>query len=170
MDPFVNLARAAIESFVSAGKRDAAGPPMEAIPPRRAGAFVSIHGPDGELRGCIGTIEPTCASLAEEIAQNARWACSRDHRFSSVRESELSGLKIKVDVLSAPEDIKSPEDLDPVKYGAIVSASGGRRGLLLPALEGVATAEQQIRICRQKGGIGPNGSVTLQRVTVERHG
>jgi AmmeMemoRadiSam system protein A len=170
MDPFVNLARATIESFVSTGKRDAAGPPMEAIPPGRAGAFVSIHGPNGELRGCIGTIEPTCASLAEEIAQNARWACSRDHRFSPVGESELPRLKIKVDVLSAPEDIESAEGLDPAKYGAIVSASGGRRGLLLPALEGVATAEQQIRICRQKGGIGPNEPGSLQRFTVERHG
>jgi AmmeMemoRadiSam system protein A len=170
MDPLVNLARAAIESFVSAAKRGVPAPLAEAVPPGRAGAFVSIHGPGGELRGCIGTIAPSCGSLAEEIVQNARWACSRDHRFSPVREAELPGLKIKVDVLSEPEDIESPEDLDPASYGAIVSASGGRRGLLLPALDGVATVEQQIRICRQKGGIGPNEPVTLQRFTVERHG
>jgi AmmeMemoRadiSam system protein A len=169
MDPFVNLARAVIESFVSAGKRDVQASLMDAVPPGRAGAFVSIHGVDGELRGCIGTIEPSCPSLAEEIVQNARWACSRDRRFGPVREPELPGLKIKVDVLSEPESVESPDDLDPGRYGAIVSASGGRRGLLLPALEGVETVEQQIRICRQKGGIGPNEPATLQRFTVERH-
>jgi AmmeMemoRadiSam system protein A len=159
-----------MESFVSTGERGDACLPADAVPPGRAGAFVSIHGPDGELRGCIGTIAPSCASLAEEIVQNARWACSRDHRFAPVRKSELPGLKIKVDVLSAPEDVESADRLDPAKYGAIVSASGGRRGLLLPALEGVETVDQQIRICRQKGGIGPNEPVTLQRFSVERHG
>jgi AmmeMemoRadiSam system protein A len=169
-DPLVDLARAAIDAFVSTGECGAAGLPADAVPLGRAGVFVSIHGPDGELRGCIGTITPSCPSLAEEIVQNARWACSRDHRFGPVRKSELPGLKIKVDVLSAPEDVESADGLDPAKYGAIVSASGGRRGLLLPALEGVDTVEQQLRICRQKGGIGPGEPVTLQRFTVERHG
>jgi AmmeMemoRadiSam system protein A len=170
MDPFVALARAAIESFVATGECRVPGHLAETIPPARSGAFVSIHGAGGDLRGCIGTIEPSCASLAEEIVQNARWACSRDHRFAPVGEGELPGLEIKVDVLSVPEDVESADDLDPGRYGAIVSASGGRRGLLLPALEGVATAEQQIRICRQKGGIGPNEPVALRRFTVERHG
>jgi len=170
MDPFVTLARRAIESYVATGSCDVPEALMGAIPPGRAGAFVSIHSADGDLRGCIGTITPACATLAEEIVQNAIWACSRDHRFSPVREDELSGLNVKVDVLSVPEDVKSADDLDPSKYGAIVSASSGRRGLLLPALDGVTTVEQQIRICRQKGGIGQNEPVTLQRFTVERHG
>jgi AmmeMemoRadiSam system protein A len=169
MDPFVQLARRAIESFVGDGECDAPKSLMDAIPEGRAGTFVSLHGPNGDLRGCIGTIAPVCDSLAEEIVQNARWACSRDHRFPPVQAGELPDLQVKVDVLSAPEDVGSADDLDPQRYGTIVSASGGRRGLLLPALEGVSSVEQQIRICRQKGGIGPKEPITLQRFTVERH-
>ena len=170
MDPLVQLASAAIETFV---KGEGHAPPdqlLAAIPAKKAGVFVSIHTKGGDLRGCIGTILPTCGSMAEEIMQNARWACSRDHRFSPVGAGELGSLKIKVDVLSEPEPVDSIEDLDPAVYGVIVSASRERRGLLLPALDGVDTVEEQIGICRRKGGIGPNEPVTLQRFTVERHG
>ena len=52
------------------------------------------------------------------------------------------------------------------KYGVIVSC-GGRRGLLLPDLEGVDTVEQQIDIARQKGGI--SSWDTLERFEVVRH-
>jgi len=36
-------------------------------------------------------------------------------------------------------------------------------------LPGVDTPEQQIAICRQKGGIDPNEPVSLQTFTVKRH-
>jgi AMMECR1 domain-containing protein len=108
--------------------------------------------------------------MADEIVQNARWACSRDNRFSPVEARELGSLSIKVDVLGEPEPIGSIDELDPIKYGAIVSAKDGRRGLLLPDLEGVESAEDQIEICRRKGGISPKEPISLQRFTVERHG
>ena len=44
--------------------------------------------------------------------------------------------------------------LDPKKYGVIVEA-GFRRGLLLPDLEGVNSANEQIEICRQKTETDP---------------
>ncbi|MDR1840350.1 MAG: AmmeMemoRadiSam system protein A [Holophagales bacterium] len=169
MDPLVQLARAAIESFVMTGRKVAPESLTSGIPVIRAGVFVSLHKASGELRGCIGTITPTLSSLAEEIIQNARWACSRDHRFRPVRPDELDALDVKVDVLSEPEPIDSPDQLDPHKYGVIVSTPDGRRGLLLPSLEGVDSVEDQIEICRKKGGIGRNEPVTLQRFTVERH-
>lgn len=169
MNPFVRLARHTIESFVKSGHKDVPDSMKEGIPDRKAGVFVSIHTKSGELRGCIGTVLPSCKSITEEIIQNAVWACSRDGRFEPVVKSELDSLVIKVDVLSEPEPIDSPDELDPKKYGVIVSASNGRRGLLLPALEGVDTVEEQIEICRGKGGIRFNEPVTLQRFTVERH-
>ena len=169
MDPLVQLARCAIESFVRTGCQDVPDALFGAVPVKRAGVFVSIHTASGELRGCVATIMPSRESMAEEIIQNAKWACSEDSRFSPIRASELDGLTVKVDVLSDPEPINSPDQLDPRKYGAIVSASGGRRGLLLPALDGIDTVEDQIAICRRKGGIRPNEPVALQRFTVERH-
>ena len=62
----------------------------------------------------------------------------------------------------------SPAALDVRRYGVIVSR-GGRRGLLLPDLDGVDTVEQQVNIARQKAGIGPEEKVTLQRFEVVRH-
>jgi len=169
MDPLVELARHAIESFVKTGREDVPDSLLDCIPDKQAGVFVSIHKTSGELRGCIGTITPVCDSLAEEITQNARWACSQDHRFRPVKAHELDGLDIKVDVLSEPEPIDSPDQLDPQKYGVIVSTSDGRKGLLLPSLEGIDSVGEQIEICRKKGGIRPNEQVMLQRFTVERH-
>ena len=169
MNPFVKLARHAINSFVQSGGEEIPDSLREGIPDRKAGVFVSIHNKSGELRGCIGTILPTCKSMAEEIIQNAIWACSRDGRFEPIGKGELDALVIKVDVLSEPEPIDSPDELDPHKYGVIVSASRGRKGLLLPALDGVDTVEEQIEICRRKGGIRFNEPATLQRFTVERY-
>ena len=62
----------------------------------------------------------------------------------------------------------SPAGLDVKKYGVIVSC-GGRRGLLLPDLDGVDSVEQQIGIARQKGGIGPTERYSLERFEVVRH-
>ncbi len=73
-----------------------------------------------------------------------------------------------VDVLTAPEPVDGMDQLDPKKYGVIVEA-GWRRGLLLPDLDGVDTAQYQIEICRQKGGIGPNEPVQLYRFEVKRY-
>ena len=170
MDPLVHLAAAAIKSYVANGREGIPSFLMDAAPSKKAGVFVTIHSASGELRGCIGTILPTCETMAYEIIQNARSACSRDHRFAPVQENELESLTIKVDVLSEPEHIDSASMLDPSRYGVIVSAKDGRRGLLLPALDGVDTAMEQIAICRRKGGIRDDEPITLQRFTVERHG
>ncbi len=167
-DPYVRLARSSVESWVRLRERL---PLPEDLPPemltKRAGAFVSIH-KNGQLRGCIGTIAPTRDSLAEEIVMNAVSACSRDPRFKPIGADELRFLEISVDVLGEPEDIASPDELDVKRYGVIVSC-GHRRGLLLPDLEGVDTAEEQISIARRKGGIGEHEPYTLQRFEVVRH-
>ena len=134
---------------------------------RSAGAFVSLHA-HGQLRGCIGTTGPTTESVAWEIVQNAVSACSRDPRFAPVRVDELDSLEYSVDVLGVPEVVSSPAELDIKRYGVIVSC-GGRRGLLLPDLEGVDTVAQQIDIARQKGGISSWERYTLERFEVVRH-
>ena len=91
-----------------------------------------------------------------------------DPRFSPVEPGELSQLEISVDVLSPPEKISSTEELDVKRYGVIVSRKG-KRGLLLPDLDGVDTVEQQVDIARQKGGIAKSEKYSLQRFEVVRH-
>ena len=164
----VILARASFEAYVKEGQR--IGIP-EDLPEEwtagRAGVFVSLH-KGGELRGCIGTISPTTNSIAEEIIMNAVSAAVRDPRFSPVRSEELPDIICSVDALSPAEDISTIAELDVKKYGVIVS-SGGRRGLLLPNLEGVDAVEDQIDIARRKAGIGRGEPYILQRFEVVRY-
>jgi MEMO1 family protein len=161
----VELARRTIETYIKEGIQ--IKPPAD-LPPdskEKAGVFVSLHiGKD--LRGCIGTFLPTKPNIAEEIIANAIAASTEDPRFSPVMEPEIPQLEISVDVLSKPEPANIHE-LDAKKYGIIVSCKG-RRGLLLPDLEGVDTPQEQIAICRRKAWIGEDEPVTLEKFLVRR--
>jgi len=168
--PLVQLARQTVETFVRQGRT--LDPPDNLSPEmrQRAGTFVSLHDRFGQLRGCIGTILPIQTNVAQEIIQNAISAATRDPRFSPVRPDELDGLDVKVDVLTTPEPISGPEELDPKRYGVIVQdGQGWRRGLLLPDLDGVDTVEYQVDIARRKAGIGPDEPVKLERFEVIRY-
>jgi AmmeMemoRadiSam system protein A len=169
--PLVRLASEAIRAYVREGR--AIDPPDEltAEMQEQAGTFVSLHDRYGQLRGCIGTFLPTQPNVALEVISNAISAATRDPRFPPVMPGELDGLDTKVDVLSQPESISSPDELDPKCYGVIVEAAQGwtRRGLLLPDLEGVDTVADQIRICRLKAGIGPEEPIKLSRFEVSRY-
>jgi AmmeMemoRadiSam system protein A len=134
---------------------------------QRAGVFVSLK-KHGQLRGCIGTFEPTRQNIAEEIVRNAISSATGDPRFSPVGEEELPDLEYSVDVLTSPEPVINRSELDPKKYGIIVE-SGYRRGLLLPDLEGVDTVEEQISICRRKAGIAEDEPVNLYKFEVRRY-
>jgi AmmeMemoRadiSam system protein A len=119
----------------------------------RRGCFVSLHKTDNTLRGCIGTIEPQEKNLAEEIRHNALSAAFRDHRFTPLTADEFYEIKISVDVLTKPESISSPEELDPQIYGVIVSDGRSRRGVLLPGISGIESRTKQIQIVKQKAGL-----------------
>ena len=83
---------------------------------------------------------------------------------------ELDELVYDVDVLGEPEPVASADELDPRVYGVIVSTADGRRGLLLPDLDGVDTVDEQVQIAAQKGGIDLLGDdYHLERFVVERH-
>ena len=166
-DEFVELARKAVRTWVLEKKAIETPAPIPENMKGRAGVFVSIH-EDGDLRGCIGTFLPTTANIAHEIIEMAIEACYQDTRFMPVRPNELDKLEINVDVLSSPEPIDNIAQLDPKIYGVIVYR-GPRRGLLLPDLEGIDTAEQQVAIARRKAGIYDDGPVQLQRFKVTRH-
>lgn len=164
-----SLARDAVETYVRTGNIIPAPENLPEELKARSGAFVCLKH-QGELRGCIGTVLPSAENVAEEIIRNAVQSAVSDPRFKAVGPEELARIDYAVDVLSEPEQVQGPEDLDTKRFGCIVSTSDGRRGLLLPDLEGVDTVEDQIRICRQKGGIGPDEPVRLERFTVTRYG
>jgi AmmeMemoRadiSam system protein A len=162
------LARLAVETFVRNGKQIPVPEEASALLSARAACFVSIKTQTGDLRGCIGTIEPTKQKLAEELIINAINAASRDPRFDPVAESELHALRYSVDILAPPEPATFA-DLNPKIYGVIVEDESGKlRGLLLPDITGVDTASQQVEIAARKAGIPPGQPLQLSRFRVDR--
>jgi AmmeMemoRadiSam system protein A len=162
------LAREAVETFVLTGRAPEAPANQSGLLAERAACFVSIKTKDGDLRGCIGTIEPSRDTLGEEVIANALGAATRDPRFKPVTVNELSQLRYSVDILSAPEPAEF-EDLDTKVYGVIVEdESGNRRGLLLPDIEGIDTARRQVEIASRKAGIPSGAAIKLSRFRVDR--
>ena len=163
------LARQAVETFVRTGKQIAAAKNDSELLRARAACFVSLKTRAGDLRGCIGTIEPAKQTLAEELVANAINAATRDPRFLPVAPDELEDLVYSVDVLESPEPAAF-ENLDPAIYGVIVEdESGLARGLLLPAIEGIETAQKQVDVASRKAGIPTGTPVKLSRFKATRY-
>jgi AmmeMemoRadiSam system protein A len=160
--PLVDIARDAVAAAVRGERwRPAAqGPPKP--------VFVTLRGPKGDLRGCIGRTEPLHASLSEEVADCAAMAATMDTRMLPVAEDELTHLRIEVSVLHPAEPVEGLSELEPQRYGVIVRA-GQRRGVLLPAIDGVDTPEEQVRIALRKAGISSKEPYELARFTVTAH-
>lgn len=167
-DPYLKLAQDSVESFIRDGTILTVPSDLpDEMMRNRSGVFVTLY-KDNNLRGCIGTIEPNKSNIAEEIIHNAVSSAKYDPRFPSVQPSELNQLVYSVDILGEKKEIASVDELDPARYGVIVS-SGQRRGLLLPRLEGIDTAEDQIAIALIKAGLDPDKDYKIERFEVHRH-
>ena len=159
------IARHAVESELRGGP---ASPPLRAAGAllERRGVFVTIRGDTGELRGCIGTLAPRRSDLVWETWSNAVSAAFHDYRFTPLSPAELPHVRFAVSVLDTPESIRRTQDLDPVRYGVIVTAGDGRDGVLLPGIASITSPDQQVAIARRKAGIEPGEPVTLKRFEV----
>jgi AmmeMemoRadiSam system protein A len=125
----VFLLRVAREAIATAvGRPGPTAPLPAAVAARRAGVFVSLH-TNGELRGCVGHIEPE--SLAAVVARCAVAASRWDPRFPSVRADELPGLRIELSVLEPPTPVRDIAEIEIGRHGLIVEMARSR-GLLLP--------------------------------------
>jgi len=164
MSKYCQLARTALQHWLESGQSQVSRTRFG----QKAACFVSLHKPDGSLRGCIGTLSPSYPDLAQEIQANAVAAGTRDPRFSAATLEELHELVFEVSVLNQPEPIASASELDPSRYGVIVSTRD-RRGVLLPGLDGIDTVDQQLLIARRKAGIAEGELVNLSRFEVEWH-
>jgi len=133
-----------------------------------AGVFVTIRTRGGRLRGCRGTIVPQQSSVVEEARTVALASAFQDERFEPVTEAELSQLKFEVSVMNSPEPVSSPTELDPHRFGVIVSTVDGRRGLMLPEVEGLDTVEEQLAATCRKAHIDPREPLTIERFTTQK--
>jgi AmmeMemoRadiSam system protein A len=168
--PLVRLAAEAITAYLDEYRIIAPPDTVYSEAPeaqRQAGVFVCLKR-EGLLRGCIGTTDPMYRTIAHEVIFNAIGAATRDYRFPPVQRFEVTDLVIWVDILGLAERTSDVADLDPKRFGVIVQ-SGDRRGVLLPDLEGISSAEEQVTIARQKAGLCPDDLVEIFRFEVTRY-
>jgi MEMO1 family protein len=156
------VARCAVEAKLQLRPAE---PPFHAsgeVAKRRA-VFVTVRTEDGELRGCCGVTAPVEKDLVRETWRSAVAAAFSDHRFPTVTAAELPHLRFTVTVLGNLEPASSPEELDPAVYGVLVSAEGGRRGVLLPRIAGIDSVQEQLAAVRNKAGIAPDEVIHIER-------
>jgi len=99
--------------------------------------FVTLE-KQGELRGCIGSLE-AYRPLAQDIAENAYAAAFQDPRFPPVREDELHKLEIHLSLLTPPEPMQFHSEQDLIAQlrpgvDGLILTEGGRRGTFLPSV------------------------------------
>jgi uncharacterized protein len=132
----LKLARQSLE----AGVRGTSLPPLDlaGLSPtlRKEGAsFVTLI-VNGDLRGCIGALQPY-QPLAEDVREHAVAAAMEDYRFPHVQEHELTTIQIEVSRLTipVPVDYKDASDLlgklQPGVDGVILR-DGFQRATFLP--------------------------------------
>jgi len=150
----LRLARQAVQQFVVEKKVIA----YETTDPNllaERGAFVTLK-KSGELRGCIGFIEPV-ASLSETVIQTAIYAASEDPRFTPVTPEEVSDLEYEISVLTPPQKIDNPGRVQVGKHGLII-AMGKNRGVLLPQVPVENNWDRETFLCQAclKAGLPPD--------------
>jgi len=156
----LRLARSAIEAkLVKDVKVERPEEPSLILKESR-GCFVTLH-KYGQLRGCIGTIEPICP-LAECVEKNAQNAAFRDPRFPCLGAEELPEIDIEVSILSVPERLRFRDgddlkrQLRPNVHGVILSRGMHRSTFLPQVWEQLPDREQFLEHLCLKGGMPAN--------------
>lgn len=126
----LQIARDSIAAVLDGHRPDLESYPIDDVLRRAAGAFVTLSERNGELRGCIGSIQPV-AALYRAVSMSAINAAFRDPRFYPVQSHELPELHIEISVMGPVKLVSSFDDIVVGRDGLIVSR-GTCAGLLLP--------------------------------------
>lgn len=137
-------------------------------------SFVTLN-KDGQLRGCIGSLE-AYQPLVNDVAYNAYAAAFNDPRFPPVSENELDQLEFHISVLTpaVPMEFESEQDLlEQIRPGidGLVLEDGVHRGTFLPAVwESLPDKINFLRHLKQKAGLPPDywsDTIRVSRYTTE---
>jgi AmmeMemoRadiSam system protein A len=152
-----DIAHASIRQGLATGKP--LQPDLASLPAALADAgacFVTLE-IDGELRGCIGSLEAR-RPLANDVADNAFNAAFRDPRFPPLTDEEFAQIDLHISVLSAPQPMAVRSragllaQLRPGIDGLVLD-DGQRRATFLPSVwEQLPRAEDFVAHLLRKGG------------------
>jgi hypothetical protein len=129
----------------------------------------------GELRGCVGGLEPRWP-LVSDVARHAFAAGFRDPRFPPVDAAEFAALEVEISVLSPLEPLSfacEAELLAQLRPGidGLVLEVGARRGTFLPSVwEQLPTPCDFLAELKRKAGLAADSwphALVVYRYTVE---
>jgi AmmeMemoRadiSam system protein A len=147
----IGIARETLDCYLSG--KDL--PPFAADDPvlqEKRGVFVTLK-KGGELRGCIGYIQPV-KPLAEAVREVAVQSATSDPRFPSVRHKELKEISIEISVLTVPEKVTADEVI--LGRDGVIVKKGCRQGVFLPQVAGETgwSKEEFLgNLCLHKAGL-----------------
>ena len=131
---------------------------LEAAWLKQAGAtFVTLK-KDGQLRGCVGSLEAARA-LADDVAHNALGAAFHDARFPALGRDEWPRCRVEVSLLSTPKPLRFADEgdlLTQIRPGAdgLILEAQGRRGTFLPQVwESIPDARTFLTELVRKAGL-----------------
>jgi len=131
----------------------------EALRQPRA-TFVTLH-LNGELRGCIGTLEAH-QPLVLDVAQNAYSAAFSDPRFMPVIATEAEQLEIHISILNPAQEMHFSSQRDLIGQlrpgvDGLILQEGPRRGTFLPSVwEQLPRPEEFLAHLKLKAGLPPD--------------
>jgi AmmeMemoRadiSam system protein A len=137
--------------------------------------FVTLK-KNGELRGCIGSLDAE-RPLLVDLKSNATAAAFRDPRFPPVTSSELDEIRIEVSLLSplSPIDFESDDDaatrLRPFEDGVVLEYGRARATFLPQVWEDLSDPAQFLAELKRKAGLPPSfwaPDLRLFRYTVSK--
>ncbi len=142
---------------------------------RLAATFVTLT-QNGQLRGCIGSLEAR-RPLATDVAENAVAAAFSDPRFPPLRRGELEQTRIEVSLLDKPQPMKFADEDDALRQlcpgvdGLILTCSHHRATFLPQVWESLQTPRLFLEHLKLKAGLpadfwSPN--LTLSRYGVQK--
>lgn len=171
----LGIARQAISARLSGVAPNFLQEPALPMLDRPAATFVTLT-KNGELRGCIGSLEAH-RPLRQDVAENAHAAAFRDPRFAPVSVAEWPQVRVEVSLLTPPETLLVRDEADlrrqlrPGIDGVIFQA-GQRRATFLPQVwDQLPTAESFLAQLKQKAGLSPDywsSEVRIQRYQVQK--
>ena len=127
---------------------------------QKMGVFVTLH-LNGELRGCIGNLEPE-DSVRRAVGENALNAAFHDPRFPPLTEAEFAQVDLEISILSKPQPLfyATPEDLVSKlvskQDGVIISRKGVKATFLPQVWEQLPRAEEFLSHLCMKAGLAQN--------------
>lgn len=148
-------------------------PPAELSQP--GASFVTLT-QNGQLRGCIGSLEPYRA-LAVDVAENALAAAFRDPRFAPLERDELARTRIEVSLLGAAQAIDFVDEEDAIAQlrpgiDGVILSHGSRRATFLPQVwESLPDPHRFIAQLKLKAGLPADfwdSAISLARYEVKK--